>query len=401
MISIEKKSIKAFLSLLFFAGLICHSSTPLNVGTINRITINNQANYDPTKISNRCRNLPLKEASSENPASPNQNGEVIEKEENDLGVNFEKYTSRNLKEVLSNYYKGSNFVNQEKAFARVIKWKEDFKDIAKKYNNVDCKKLCAIIKAETQGKTGKQVSYAKAVGMPQIKYQGAWAFIWDAMFSEKIKQGSVYAKDYYNTHIRARYGRQINQIRKYLEDNSILVYPTNLSKSEVNYRMARYESWNNLKMHLRREFKPGEYQVAVDIAAMYIDHLIDIFSKIEKQVVEIKQYIEHNGINNLDDVDFSGTKLTRWHRIKKHLPKNIKYTENPNAYELAIAHINNILIKLQDPNIYCAAYNFGIRKVLEYTESGKNLPNEILQYVKKVSDYITIFSEIEKYGVYI
>jgi hypothetical protein len=400
MIIIKKKSIKTLVFLLFFVGVICHHSTILSSGIVSHIPNSKHGSYYPAKISDRYGNLTLNETSSGNLGISNQNGEMINTEKKDSEINFEKYTPRNLKEVISIYYEGSKFVNQEKAFARVIKWKEDFEDIAKKYRYVDWKKLSAIIKAETQGKTGEQVSYAKAVGMPQIKYQGAWAFVWDAMFSERIKQGSGYVKDYYNANIRARYGIQLTQIRKYLEDNSILVNPVNLSKADIDYKKARSKSWDNLKMHLRKEFKPGEYQVAVDIAAMYIDHLIDIFKKLEKQVAEIKQYIEHNGIISFNNTEFSRIKMTRWQRIKKHLRKNFEYTGNTNMHELTLVHLNNILNKLRDPNIYCAAYNFGIRKVLEYTESGRNLPNEIVQYVKKVSHYIKIFREIERYNVY-
>ena len=56
---------------------------------------------------------------------------------------------------------------------------------------------------------------------------------------------------------------------------------------------------------------------------------------------------------------------------------------------------------LEDPNIYLAAYNFGIRKVLEYIESGRDLPKQIEQYVKKVATYNTVFNTIENYGTLI
>ena len=68
----------------------------------------------------------------------------------------------NLKEILSNYYEDSDIIQQEKAFKRVICWKEDFENIVKRYQYLDWKTLAAIIKAETQGKTGRQVSSAGA-----------------------------------------------------------------------------------------------------------------------------------------------------------------------------------------------------------------------------------------------
>jgi len=302
---------------------------------------------------------------------------------------------RPLKEILRKHYEGSEFVSQQIAFERVLKWKEDFDRIAEKYANLDWKILCATIKAETQGRSGAQVSYAKAIGMAQIKYQGAWAFVWDAMFSKKIKQGSSLIPDYYNCYIRERYSRQLSQIRKYLEDNWILVHPTAQSRSEEEYRRAKCDSWENLKVHLKREFKPGEYQVAVDIAAMYMDHLINITGKVEKQVSEIKQYLEHNGNISLDEIKFPGTKMIRWQRIKKHLRRDDEIMKDAKAHELTLTHLNDILEKLQDPNIYSAAYNFGIRKVIEYIEAGKDLPTEIGRYVEKVSHYKAILNQIE------
>lgn len=383
MVAINKRSREAFLCHLILIAVICHYSATLNSRMTSPVANRNLSNPHPAEMSNRQRTHSLNEAFT------------IERGEKDSEVNPTKGTPSSLKEILSRYFKGSDFVSQERAFKRVIRWKGDFEDIARKYDNLDWKMLSAIIKAETQGRTGKQVSYAKAVGMPQIKYQGAWAFVWDAMFSEKIMQGSIFVKDYYNSNIRARYSRQLNQIRRYLEDNSIIVHPANLS--EEAYRRARSDSWENLKMHLKRVFKPGEYQVAVDIAAMYIDHLINILCKIEKQVSEIKQHFEHKGIISLDDIELSGTKMTRWQRIKKHLGRKVKFMGDSTGNELTLAHLSNILERLQDPNLYSAAYNFGIRKVLEYIESGKKLPNEVEQYVKEVSNYKTIFSEIDEF----
>jgi hypothetical protein len=329
--------------------------------------------------------------------SLNYHEEILEKEE-DSGFILEKIVPRYPKEISNIYYEGPNFVYEERAFKRVIRWKGDFQNIAENYDNVDWKILSAIIKVETQGKTGRQVSSAKAVGMPQIKYQGAWAFLWDAMFSKKIKKGSVFFKDYYNANIRLRYRRDLNRIRHYLEEKDIIVYPTNLSKSFVDYRIARSKTWEKLKVHLRRKFKPGEYQVVVDIAAMYIDHLFDTFSKIKKQVAKIKLYLERNGNISLDEIEFSGTKKIIWKRINEYYLKNVEFKENANSHKLMFSFLSNISKRLEDPNIYLAAYNFGIRKVLEYIESGRDLPKQIERYVKKVATYNTVLNTIENYS---
>jgi hypothetical protein len=135
--------------------------------------------------------------------------------------------------------------------------------------------------------------------------------------------------------------------------------------------------------------------VEVDIAAMYMDHLINIIGKVEKQVSEIKQYLEHNGNISLDEIKFPGTKMIRWQRIKNHLRRDDQIMKDAKAHELPLTHLNDILEKLQDPNIYSAAYNFGIRKVIEYIEAGKDLPTEIGRYAEKVSHYKAILNQIE------
>ena len=305
---------------------------------------------------------------------------------------------KDLKEILGNYYEDSDIYQQEKAFKRVIGWKKDFEDISKKYQYVDWKILASIVKAETQGKTGRQISNAGAIGLSQIKYQGAWAFLWDALFSERIKNGSAYVRDYYNEGIRARYNGQLQQIRRYLEDKDILVKPQ--VQSENAYRNARSQSWNNLKTYLLKKYRQGEYQVAVDISAMYIDHLIFTFLNVQKQVLEIKQQIEKKDFDSLNVVKFSGTKGARWNRIKEHLTKQAGLGDSPELRESTLKHLNDILDRLGNPNIFSAAYNFGVSKVLEHTESGKELPEGIVSYVKKIVTYHTIFDEMERFSLF-
>lgn len=338
---------------------------------------------------------------SENRSKPELNPMIIAGKNENTGSSYKENTSTRLGDILGKYYNGATSSYEEIAFKRVLKWKEDFEDIAKDYSHVNWKILAAIVKAETQGKTGQQISSAMAVGMPQIKYQGAWAFFWDAMFSKKITRNSLIVKDYYNAGIRSRYDGQLNRIRQYLEEEGILITPPELPKSALAYRQARSNSWENLKIHLRRDYEPGEYQVAVDIAAMYIDHLIDTFYKIRRQVIEIKQYIEQNRIASIDDIQVSGTKSIRLRRIKNGLVKSPEHTASGNVRERALIHINNILNRFEDPNIYSSAYNFGLRNVLDYIHSGKNWPKSIEEYVKKVATYNTIFMEIEKFSVYI
>ena len=395
--NIYKRCIATLLPLVLI-GVIWHHSTISSYGITRCISKGNHTASNPLSNSSRYKHTSSNTSLSEDPANTHQLEVEVGREDKDSEINPKERTPNNLKEILGNYYTGSAFVFQERAFKRVLRWKEDFEDIAGNYRSVDWKKLSAIIKAETQGKTGEQVSSAKAVGMPQIKYQGAWAFLWDAMFRENRKQGSVFVKDYYNANIRARYHSQLKQIELYLQKNNILVYPAN--SSEAEYRKARSDSWEHLKAHLRRDFKPGEYQVAIDIAAMYIDHLMHTFLMIKKQVEEIKQFVESNSIHGLDDIELSGIKMKRWNSIKEYLIKDIEFTDSENFQELTLAHLNNILNRLEGRNIYVAAYNLGLNKVLRYIESGRKIPSRIEKYVRTVSTYNMIFHEIEKFRVF-
>ena len=197
------KRFNALLSILLLAGVIYLYPTISNSEFLRCIADANQTTGPPGKISQKHERVSPGNAYCEETARPNHHKEIIETEEKASEFALEKDIPKNLRELLSKYYKGPMFEWEERAFKRVVRWKGDFENISKNYTNVDWKILSAIIKVETQGRTGKQVSSAKAVGMPQIKYQGAWAFVWDAMFSVKVKQGSIFVEDYYNSNIRA------------------------------------------------------------------------------------------------------------------------------------------------------------------------------------------------------
>jgi len=396
MAGIDKRFLAASIFSVLLAVANCHYSRSLDRGMTRYMPLNRPCpNNDLTEMPRINRTHFRNDSATETASRPRQQPVGIKSREETSKAVVVENDPTTLKEILRKHYEGSEFVSQQIAFERVLKWKGDLEGIAEKYANLDWKILSATIKVETQGRSGAQVSYAKAIGMAQIKYQGAWAFVWDAMFSKKIKQGSNLIPDYYNSYIRERYSIQLNQIRKYLEDHSILVLPETQSRSEEEYRKARSDTWENLKEHLKREFKPGEYQVAVDIAAMYMDHLINITDKVEKQVSEIKQYLEHNGNISLNEIKFPGSTMIRWQRIRKHLGRDDESRRNAKAHESTLTRLNEILAKLQDPNIHTAAYNFGLGKVIEYIEAGRHMPTEIGRYAEKVSHYKAIFNQIE------
>ena len=396
MAGIDKRFFAASIFIVLLTVINCQYFRSLDAGMTGYMTLNGPfPNKDFTETARANRTHFRNDSATERASKLRQQPVGMESREKTSKAVVVDNDPRTLKEILREYYDGSEFVIQQLAFERVLRWKEDLEGIAEKYANLDWKILSATIKVETQGRSGSQVSYAKAIGMAQIRYQGAWAFVWDAMFSTKIKEGSSFIPDYYNSCIRKRYGIQLNQIRKYLEDHSILVLPETQSRSEEEYRKARSDTWENLKQHLKREFKPGEYQVAVDIAAMYMDHLINITDEIEKQVSEIKQVLEHNDNISVDEIKFPGSTMIRWQRIRKHLGRDEESRRNAKEHESTLTRLNEILAKLRDPNIHPAAYNFGIAKVIEYVEAGRHLPTEIGRYAEKVSRYKAIFNQIE------
>ena len=332
------------------------------------------------------------------PGYPSETQTTIKKKQSGTARSGIKSPPRNLREILSSHYEGSCTAWQERAFRRVLRWKDDFKDITQDYPHVDWKGLSAVIKAETQGRTGEQISRSQAIGMPQIKYQGAWAFLWDALFSQKVDRGKLPDKDYHNANIRLRYTNQLKRIERHLNDENILVYPTNDNPND--YRRARYATWKNLRSHLKRKYEPGEYQVAVDIAVMYLDHLAHTFSTIKQQVEEIKSSFEQNEGDCLEELRFSGIKQNRWQRIKGHPQRTTQLRDVSRVRKSMLMRLDAMVARLDDPRIYSAAYNFGIRKVLERIESGRKMPQAVERYVQQVSIYNCIFNEIERYGVY-
>jgi hypothetical protein len=396
MIDIVKKYLKIFILLIVVAASIFYYACTVKPEIPGQTLLEKPCpSNDIAEMPETNRNHCQDDSVTEMQSSQEHQLKPIVDQEKTPEFDFVDNDSRPLEEILMEHYEGSELVNQQRAFERILTWKEDLNSIAEKYANLDWKILSATIKAETQGRSGSQISYAMAIGMAQIKYQGAWAFVWDAMFSKKIDQGLVAIPDYYNSHIRKRYSSQLGQIRKYLEDNLILVHHTAQSRSDEEYRRARFSSWNNLKEHLKTEFKPGEYQVEVDIAAMYMDHLIHVTRKVQKQVSEIKQYIEDKRNISLDEITFPGTKMIRWQRIKKHLRRDDEIRNSARERELALTHLATILEKLQDSYVYLAAYNFGIRNVIEYIEAGKDLPAEIDRYVERIAQYKEILNQIE------
>ena len=112
--------------------------------------------------------------------------------------------------------------------------------------------------------------------------------------------------------------------------------------------------------------------------------------------MEIKETLETNPYDQFNETRFSMLTRVRWDSIKSKL---LNQNGKPNFREVTLARLDYILNRLEDPNIYSAAYNLGISKCLNHLESGIKLPESISRYVKKVLSYHDIFNEIDRYKI--
>ena len=172
-----------------------------------------------------------------------------------------------LEDFLNRYgdFEKKEFGAEVQAFGRVLQYKDSISDLVRDYEHLDTNLMLAIMKQETQGKQGLNRSGAGAVGPFQMTYFGAYTFLWDAMFSEKICDDEKCVKDFHNSNMRDRYGPQLERIKKELRKEGVLVEPD-------QYR-AKPRTWERLKEHVAKPFDPDEYHVASDIACMYVDYL--------------------------------------------------------------------------------------------------------------------------------
>jgi len=211
-----------------------------------------------------------------------------------------------------------------------------------------------------------------------------------------VHHNQAISKDYYNANLRSRYGAQLMEIKNFLQKSDILVEPKESIKTAMDYRKAKFASWQNLKAHLEHTFVPGQYQVCVDISAMYMDHLIDSIHKITQTMTDIKRHIEQSPGTRINEIVLSGVKAYWWDRIRGHLKNG---TDARASYrESVLRHLTAIISRLDNPELFLAAYNFGIRKVLKHSETGLKLPCAIEQYAKKVSLYQRIMGDMAHYG---
>ncbi len=329
-----------------------------------------------------------------------------------------------LAAVLQRHYQGHEYAVERLAYKRVLRWQSAVDRIIAGYPRLDRHVLLAIIKAESQGVTGELVSSRQAVGLTQIKYQGAWSFLWDALFRDYVDIDSRTRRDYYNRNIRHRYGAQLERIRQHLHRNKLLVVPP--PADTRGYRQARWQSWKRLKTYLKRKFQPGEYQVAIDIAAMYLDHLHFLFTDYRQKITAIRRHLIENPATDIDRLRFTDTQQTVWLRLRERIEDelvtnffhlyalDLTHTESRavkailwtkikqnltdrvglNVRDHVAAKLERIEQRIQNPQVWFAGYNIGPSIALDCVEKDVALPADAMRYAGRVSKFIEVFNQL-------
>jgi hypothetical protein len=316
----------------------------------------------------------------------------VETLEHAMGVeNTLTETVEPVDDVLKDHFDGSEFVFEKRAFINVLRWKSLAEATAQDYDEVSSRLLLAIIKTETQGKTGLQISDAGAVGLTQIKFEGAWGFLWNALCRKKILVNGKEQPDYYNDLIRKQYHYQLERIRRHLVKQGILVEPKNYSKAQMAAACA--ESWKRFKAFLDRAFDPDEYQVAVDISAMYLNHLKLTFDNYREKTGDILQRVKSSQETDLEDLAFKGLQQSLWTRILSSETDDCG--NGAGLMKRIVARLKRVRKRLGDPKSWIAAYLSGPTTVIRCIENGDPLPPSSVRYSTQVNQYLKIFKKME------
>lgn len=296
----------------------------------------------------------------------------------------------NIEPVLIKHY-GKKYKNVKKSYQRVHNLRSNVERIANSYEFLDTNLLLAIIKIETQGRHGL-VSHKNAIGLTQIKYEGAFAFLWNAFYQTHITVGGRTIPDFYNDNIRERYARQLGKIKVYLDDAHILVEPDNASK-------AMETTWNRLKSYLGDDTQERDYFVDVEIAAMYLDHLTNMFQYQNNYTREIKEAVEKTDATKIDELKFNGIVQLLWKEVNKSIPldkgdkKSVKKHQLDRKKKL-LDRLEYIVLMTDDARSWYAAYNVGPSVVLDRIKGGDKIPSGPRKYADIVIKYRHIFNEI-------
>ncbi len=311
-----------------------------------------------------------------------------------------------LEGILAKHY-SKDHLYEKKAFERIEKLIPSIQQITEKYVYLNPLIMAAVIKVETQGLKG-QMSHKKAIGLPQIKYQGAYAFMWKAMHQEFVVIDGKKQKDYYNHMLRKRYKSQLDHIENYLQKKGIMVSPDTSDK-------AQWLTWQRLKKFLREKKKQNDYLVDVEIAAMYLDHLIRMFKHHNRKVTEIRDYLISNPVEDIKKIAFRGTNQIIWKGIQKNILSEIEsetakkqsrsisnntktdiLDDLPFIKKYFVNRLTYIIKKTDSPLTWYAAYNQGPTLILKRIKKQKDLPKYSKAYAQNVKKQIQIFREWDR-----
>ena len=302
-----------------------------------------------------------------------------------------------LEEIVNEHYEASETTFEKRAFERTLRWAPLVEDLADDYTFVDAEAMLAIIKAETQGKTGRQVSRSQAVGLTQIKFQGAWSFLWSALFSETVVIDGRRRKDCHNALIRERYLPQLQRIRDHLENTGVLVEPDD--DSPFAMKVASNRTWKKFTALVNKRYAPSEYQVSVDIACLYLDHLFFTFKNYQAKIDNIVAALEKIGPEENE---------REWHEsMALPGPEEKLWDSYVEKWEISGAHeeIGEVVERLEslssiseDPKTCYASYNAGPTSVLKNLETAGKPPLFSIQYADKVQKYRELISRMKGGG---
>lgn len=323
-----------------------------------------------------------------------------------------------LEIILERHY-GTNYAIEKSSYQRLHRLRPSVNYIADAYERVDTKLLLAIIKCETQAISGR-VSHKAAIGLAQIKFQGAFAFFWNALYQDYTHVNGRRQKDYHNTRLRQRYQLQLARMQNYLQDTEILVSP-------YQHQDAKKQTWRRLKRYLNENTDRGFYLVDVDIAAMYLDHLIHTFRHIGEKANELKDHLEQNIFTDMDDMTFSGTRHMLWAALKKSVenglvngdfnmedidtdsidcPDGVSNREGETiSYhhglpcrsplrQMIIQRLDELSRRAHDPLTWYSAYNVGPTVILRRLKKEKKLPYVSGKYARDILFHMDVLSEI-------
>ncbi len=286
-------------------------------------------------------------------------------------------------EIVLKHHYGPAYHVEKTAYERVFDLKDHVEAIAGLYEHLSPELLMAVIKEESQGRRCV-MSHKAAIGLSQIKYQGAFTFVWNAMFRERVRMNGKMRTDHFNRNIRKRYGTQLKRIETALIDNRILVK----RKSDLASRRA---TWRKLKAYVRGGCGAAGPPVDVEIAALYLDHLIHVFDNLREKALFIKAEVMRRPWPDVRDLRFTGTRETFWRQVQEAA---VSAASPEDALRMIIRRLDHFIDMAGNPGAWYAAYHAGPTLILARIFRGDRLPRDSSEYAGRVENYENVFQDL-------